>query len=80
MRHVGGRHAEDSVVVAVPDSGTLLLGDSIYPPPYHLRQLGDGFDIALIRRLLDGDTLDWYVGSHTDPYTRADLSAMAAQR
>jgi glyoxylase-like metal-dependent hydrolase (beta-lactamase superfamily II) len=26
VRHVGGRHSPDSTVVAVPDSGVLLLG------------------------------------------------------
>jgi glyoxylase-like metal-dependent hydrolase (beta-lactamase superfamily II) len=40
VQHVGGRHSPDSTVVAVPDSGVLLLGDCFFPPPYHLRQPG----------------------------------------
>lgn len=76
VRHVGGRHAEDSTVVAVPDSGVLLLGDCIYPPPYHLRQPGDRYDEVLIRKLLDSRTVgefDWYVDSHSDPRSRSEL-------
>jgi glyoxylase-like metal-dependent hydrolase (beta-lactamase superfamily II) len=70
VRHVGGGHAEDSTVVAVPDSGVLLLGDSFYPPPLHLRQPEDGLDVALIGRLLADyppTRFSWYVDSHDDP-------------
>ncbi|WP_309238515.1 MBL fold metallo-hydrolase [Actinoplanes aureus] len=70
IRHVGGGHAEDSTVVAVPDSGVLLLGDCFYPPPLHLRQPGDGLDLALIQRLLGDyppDRYAWYAESHDDP-------------
>ena len=81
VRHVGGGHAADSTVVAIPDSGVLLLGDSIYPPPLHLREPGDGFDVALLRRLLDeeeSDRLEWYVDSHDDPKSRAALADLLA--
>jgi glyoxylase-like metal-dependent hydrolase (beta-lactamase superfamily II) len=70
VRHVGGRHAEDSAVVAVPEAGVLLLGDCVYPPPLHLREPDDGYDVGLIRRLLDHypvDSYRWYVGSHNPP-------------
>jgi glyoxylase-like metal-dependent hydrolase (beta-lactamase superfamily II) len=70
VRHVGGQHAEDSTVVAVPDSGVLLLGDCFYPPPFHLREPSDGYDVDLIRLLLDEDTFgrcEWYVDSHDQP-------------
>ncbi|GAB4051528.1 MBL fold metallo-hydrolase [Catellatospora paridis] len=76
VHHVGGRHAEDSTVVAVPDSGVLLTGDCFYPPPHHLRQPGDTHDDQLIRSLLDEDTFgrfDWYVDSHHQPRTDRDL-------
>jgi glyoxylase-like metal-dependent hydrolase (beta-lactamase superfamily II) len=72
VRHVGGQHAEDSTVVAVPDSGVLLLGDSFYPPPFHLRKPGDGHDVALIRRLLRDSSFghfEWYIDSHDHPRT-----------
>jgi glyoxylase-like metal-dependent hydrolase (beta-lactamase superfamily II) len=83
VRHVGGRHAEDSTVVAVPDSGVLLLGDCFYPPPYHLRQPGDGHDVALIRSLLDDSEfgrLDWYVDSHSQPRPGSAVRDLFANR
>lgn len=72
LRHVGGRHAEDSTVVAVPDSGVLLLGDCFYPPPFHLREPDDGYAVDLIERLLDEAEVgryEWYVDSHHVPRT-----------
>jgi glyoxylase-like metal-dependent hydrolase (beta-lactamase superfamily II) len=66
LRHVGGPHAPDSTVVAVPDSGVLLIGDAYYGPPFHLREPGAAPDLAFRDRLLDGG-YDWYVASHQDP-------------
>ncbi|GIJ20401.1 hypothetical protein Vlu01_10250 [Micromonospora lutea] len=71
LRHVGGRHAPDSTVVVVPDSEVMLLGDSWYPPPAHLRTPADEPDLALVGRLLD-DTIGWYVSSHSAPMTLDD--------
>jgi glyoxylase-like metal-dependent hydrolase (beta-lactamase superfamily II) len=68
VRHVGGRHAEDSTVVAVPAAGVLLLGDCVYPPPLHLREPGDGVDAALAARLLaEYADYAWCVGAHEEP-------------
>ncbi|MGW4461912.1 MBL fold metallo-hydrolase [Micromonospora sp. NPDC004704] len=81
LRHVGGRHAEDSTVVGVPDSGVLLLGDCFYPPPWHLRQPGDGHDVGLVRRLLDERVtgrFDWYVDSHDHPHTAEQTRELLA--
>ena len=75
LRHVGGRHAADSTVVAVPDDGVLLLGDCFYPPPYHLRQPGDTHDGDLVRSLLRGG-FGWYVDSHSAPRTAAEAAAL----
>jgi glyoxylase-like metal-dependent hydrolase (beta-lactamase superfamily II) len=72
--HVGGRHAEDSTVVAVPDSGVLLVGDCYYPPPLHLRGQDDGPDVELIRELAETySDYDWFVDSHDHPRSRADV-------
>lgn len=71
LHHVGGRHAEDSTVVAVPDSGVVLLGDCFYPPPVHLRAPGDGLDVRLIHALAETyDSYDWFVDSHDSPRSR----------
>ncbi|MDG4861002.1 MBL fold metallo-hydrolase [Streptomyces sp. T-3] len=70
VRHVGGRHAADSTVVAVPDSGVLLLGDCFYPPPYHLREpgpAGEEIDLPQITALV-AEGFDWYVDSHSPPW------------
>ncbi|MPZ94068.1 MAG: MBL fold metallo-hydrolase [Propionibacteriales bacterium] len=74
VRHVGGQHAPDSTVVAVPDSGVLLLGDCFYPPPYHLRSPDDGPDVAMVRRLVD-EGYEWYVDAHSAPWRGSDLPA-----
>jgi glyoxylase-like metal-dependent hydrolase (beta-lactamase superfamily II) len=77
--HIGGRHAEESTVVRVPDSGVLLHGDCFYPPPYHLREPDDGYDEIVIRRVLDRrlfGEVDWYVSSHDDPGPRAALQSL----
>lgn len=78
LRHVGGRHAADSLVVEVPDSGVLLLGDCFYPPPWHLRQPTDQPDFALVRHLIS-DRFDWYVDSHSDPRPRHEVDALLAE-
>lgn len=72
LRHVGGNHAVDSLVVEVLDSGVLLFGDSFYPPPWHLRGPDDGHDLALVQHLLS-DRFDWYVDSHSDPHQRREV-------
>nr|WP_269440733.1 MBL fold metallo-hydrolase [Micromonospora tarapacensis] len=77
VRHVGGRHAPDSTVVVVPDSGVMLLGDSWYPPPAHLRTPADEPDLALVGRLLDDD-IGWYVSSHSPPLPLAEARAAIA--
>ncbi len=66
VRHVGGRHAPDSAVVVVPDSGVMLMGDCYFPPPFHLREEGDEMDFGMVRRLL-AERHRWYVDSHSAP-------------
>lgn len=53
----------------VPDSSVMLLGDSIYPPPVHLRRPGDGLDLALARELLE-EGYECYVDGHGEPWRR----------
>lgn len=75
LRHVGGRHAVDSSVVEVPDSKVLLLGDSFYPPPWHLREPGDAPDLGMVRVLVS-DRFDWYVDSHSEPRHRDEVGEL----
>lgn len=78
IRHVGGGHAPDSSVVVDPESSVLLLGDSYYPPPFHLRRPGDGVDVELARGFV-AEGHEWYVESHADPATAAEASTMLAE-
>ncbi|MEV0169302.1 MBL fold metallo-hydrolase [Nonomuraea fuscirosea] len=76
VRHVGGLHAEDSTVVAVPNSGVLLLGDCFYAPPLHLRKAGDGYVADLVDWLLSEypqGRYDWFVDGHSAPRSRQSL-------
>jgi glyoxylase-like metal-dependent hydrolase (beta-lactamase superfamily II) len=66
VRHVGGSHAPDSAVVVVPDSGVILLGDCYFPPPFHLREEGDGMDLGMVKGLL-AERHAWYVDAHSAP-------------
>ncbi|GAA2680273.1 MBL fold metallo-hydrolase [Streptomyces aculeolatus] len=79
LRHVGGGHAADSTVVAVPSEGVLFVGDCYYPPPYHLRAAGvePEPDLALARGLVSGE-FEWYVESHDAPRRREDVTAALA--
>ncbi|WP_206686326.1 MBL fold metallo-hydrolase [Kribbella qitaiheensis] len=66
LRHVGGNHAPDSLVVTIPDARVMLLGDCYFPPPFHLRKETDGLDHAMARRLLR-ERHTWYVDAHSPP-------------
>lgn len=74
LRHVGGNHSPDSLVVVDPESRVMLLGDAVYPPPYHLRKETDSSDLALLGRLHTPE-IDWYVGAHEPPATRDEVRA-----
>ncbi|MEU4604652.1 MBL fold metallo-hydrolase [Kribbella sp. NPDC023972] len=74
LHHVGGNHAPDSLVVTVPDSRVILLGDCFYPPPYHLRAHGDTIDHALVKRLL-AERHSWYIDAHSPPRRRSEALA-----
>lgn len=79
LRHVGGPHTAESVVVGVPGERVLFLGDCYFPPPYHLRSPGDVPGLDLLARLLDPG-IRWYVDSHSPPMPHDDLSAYLATR
>ncbi|MQA96922.1 MAG: hypothetical protein GEV11_20595 [Streptosporangiales bacterium] len=58
LRHVGGPHTAESIVVGVPGERVLFLGDCYFPPPYHLRSPGDEPDLALLETLVEPG-IDW---------------------
>jgi glyoxylase-like metal-dependent hydrolase (beta-lactamase superfamily II) len=73
VRHVGGNHAADSVVVGLPGEGVLFLGDCFYPPPFHLRSKSDTFDMAMLASLVE-PTYRFYVDGHNEVATFEELT------
>ncbi len=72
LEHVGGEHAEDSIVVKVPEDGVMFIGDCYYPPPLHLRQPDSAPSLDMLRSLLD-DAYQLYVEGHDKPFTQTEL-------
>jgi glyoxylase-like metal-dependent hydrolase (beta-lactamase superfamily II) len=72
LEYVGGDHADDSIVVKVPEAGIMFLGDCYYPPPLHLRSGNLAPDVAMLR-CLEIAGYELYVEGHDDPFTRAEL-------
>jgi glyoxylase-like metal-dependent hydrolase (beta-lactamase superfamily II) len=72
LEHVGGKHAEDSIVVKMPQEGVMFLGDCYYPPPLHLREEDAIPSLEMLRNLQD-QAYHLYVEGHDKPFTRAEL-------
>ena len=58
IEHVGGNHSPDSLVVRLPQSRVLFLGDCYYLPPLHVRNPEDTFNFAMMRSLIHDDIQD----------------------
>ena len=78
LEHVGGEHAQDSIVVKVPQAGVIFLGDCYYPPPFHLREPGSDISIPMLASLED-EAYSLYVEGHSEPMTREELMAFLEQ-
>jgi glyoxylase-like metal-dependent hydrolase (beta-lactamase superfamily II) len=72
LEHVGGEHAEDSIVVKVPQDGVMFIGDCYYPPPVHIRKPDSAPSFEMLRRI-QNDTYNLYVEGHDKPFTRTEL-------
>ena len=72
LEHVGGVHAEDSIIVKIPEDGVMFLGDCYYPPPLHLRKPDSVPSFDMLKKLQSED-YDLYVEAHDKPFTRAEL-------
>jgi len=72
LEHVGGKHAQDSIVVKIPQARVMFLGDCYYPPPLHLRKSGvrPSFDMLAS---LESEAYELYIEGHDEPFTRAEL-------
>ena len=72
LEHVGGNHAEDSIVVKIPQDGVMFIGDCYYPPPLHLRESDSAPSLDLLKRI-QNDAYNLYVEGHDKPFTRTEL-------
>jgi glyoxylase-like metal-dependent hydrolase (beta-lactamase superfamily II) len=72
LEHVGGIHAEDSIVVKVPQEGVMFLGDCYYPPPLHLR-VGDPVPSFEMLRRIHNPAYHLYVEGHDKQFTHVEL-------
>lgn len=78
LEHVGGRHADDSIVVRLPEQKVMFVGDSYYPEAYHLREEGDeDLDLTMLNKFLEAD-YDIYIDGHGQPRTHAEFRKMIA--
>ena len=73
LEHVGGEHAEDSIVVKVLEDGIMFIGDCYYPPPLHLRKPDSVPSLAMLRRLQES-AYNLYVEGHDQPFTQTELT------
>ncbi len=78
LRYVGGKHAEDSVVVAVPEEKIMFLGDSFYPPPLRLGLPDKDLNMGMLKRFLFEDC-DLYLDGHSEPIATTDLAAWLSE-
>ena len=72
LEHVGGEHADDSIVVRIPEEGVMFIGDCYYPPPLHLRKPDSAPSLDMLRRL-QNDDYNLYVEGHDKPFTSNEL-------
>ena len=72
LEHIGGEHAEDSIVVKVPQDEVMFIGDCYYPPPAHLHKPDSAPSLDMLRRL-QNEAYNLYVEGHDKPFTRAEL-------
>jgi len=75
----GGRHADDSIVVRVPQAGVIFLGDCYYPPPAHMHVEGDdALSISILESLID-EAYQIYVDGHGAPRRYAEFITLIQQ-
>ena len=79
LEHVGGKHAEDSIVVKIPEAGITFLGDCYYPPPLHLRTRKSRPSKSMLASL-ESEEYALYVEGHDEPFSRAELLQFLRRR
>jgi glyoxylase-like metal-dependent hydrolase (beta-lactamase superfamily II) len=73
LRHVGGRHADDSITVEVVGDGVLFVGDCFYPPPLRLNPADSSLDTRMLREFLSWGC-QTFIDGHSEPVSRGELA------
>ncbi|MCA9895686.1 MAG: MBL fold metallo-hydrolase [Anaerolineae bacterium] len=80
LEYVGGRHAHDSIVVKLPQSGVMFLGDSYYPSPMFERPAEGDDDLAIpMLEAFLAEDYAIYIDGHGQPRDRKQLTALIAE-
>ncbi|WP_077326366.1 MBL fold metallo-hydrolase [Virgibacillus siamensis] len=72
LSYIGGRHANDSILVKELESNVIFVGDCFYPPSLHLRKEGDTYDLDILKKL-EQEAADVYVHGHGEPANLKEL-------
>ncbi|WP_204591234.1 MBL fold metallo-hydrolase [Chryseomicrobium aureum] len=78
VQHVGGDHAEDSVVVYIPEEKILFLGDCIYPRMYAEKvhyTVDETLRLLDVLKSFDAET---YIPSHQQPISKVEFNQEVA--
>ena len=74
LKHVGGNHARDSIVIGIPERKILFLGDCFYPPPLHeqVTASDNKLNLIMLKSLLNKQ-YKWYLDGHNPPQTNREI-------
>jgi len=73
VQHVGGDHAEDSVIVYVKEEKILFLGDCIYPKMYAEKVHYTVKEVLRLLDELDAFDAETYIPSHQRPWSKEEF-------
>lgn len=74
VQHVGGDHAEDSVVVYVKEEKILFLGDCIYPKMYAEKVHYTVDETLRLLEILESFDAETYIPSHQQPISKEEFN------
>lgn len=66
LKHVGGHHAEDSIMIKAVEANLVFVGDAFYPPPSSRREEGEGYSPEVLKKMITEEA-DLYIHGHGEP-------------
>ncbi|WP_209864999.1 MBL fold metallo-hydrolase [Paenibacillus shirakamiensis] len=73
VEHVGGVHAQDSLIVYIPEEKIMFLGDCIYQDFYSGEWSYDLDELTILLDKIRKYDVDYYVTGHQEPMAHAEL-------